>query len=490
MANSNKIKLNFVFKIIYQIVAILVPLITTPYLARVLGATELGNYGYTYSIMIYFGLVAVFGFNIYGRREIAKVRDDINKTSKVFFEIMIAKAIPTIASISLYVLLAVLYKEYTILLFAFAPFLLYHLFDVTFLVQGDENFKFVTLRDLLIKVVTIVLIFILVKKPEDVWIYALIIAATQLVSGLLMLSYLRKRIVKVPFNSLKIGIHLKKSLMFLVPAFASSVFLYVDKIMIKLITASSEQVAFYEESIKIITMLTGLTTSLANVIEPRNANEIAKGNIEQAKTNILKGVNYSMVVCLPMLAGLMCVAPIFCPIFFGDGFEDVIPILRIMCILIPLISINEMIGTAYLIPSGKEKIFTRIILICALVNIALNFLFVYFFGAIGAAISTAISEGCKTVILLWYVRKEIDLLSMLKRMTKKIIAVAIMFAIVFPMSYISTGTILSLIAIVVSGIVVFFGVEFSINIKNLTINHGHLNIFFRSTINNIINNII
>ncbi len=469
MNNSGKIKLNFVFKLIYQVVAILVPLVTTPYLARVLGAHELGNYGYAYSIMVYFGLAAVFGFNIYGRREIAKVRDDKKKTSTVFFELMIAKSIPAVISILLFVVLALFYKEYSILLLSLIPFLVYHLFDITFLVQGDENFKFITFRDLAVKAATIVLIFVLIKKPEDVWIYALIISITQLLSGLCMLPYLRKRIVKVPLKKLKIFIHLRKTLMFLVPAFASAVFLYADKIMIRLITGMPEQVAFYEESIKIITMLTGITTSLVNVIEPRNANEIANKNIDQAKSNVVKGLNYSMVVCLPMLAGLICVAPIFCPIFFGEGFDDVIPILQIMCILIPLITINEMLGTAYLIPSGREKIFTNIILICALINIALNFLFVYFFGALGAAISTAISELCKMVIIVWIVRKEFNFMEILKNSSKKIISTVLMLTFVLPMSIISVGSVISFVAIILSGIVIFFASEFVLQDKEFMV---------------------
>ena len=465
MNSSSKIKLNFVLKLIYQFVAILVPLITTPYLARVLGATQLGNYGYTYSIMIYFGLAAVFGFNIYGRREIAKVRDDKYQTSKVFFEIMIAKAIPSVISIGLYVLLAVLYKEFSILLYAFLPCLLYHLLDITFLVQGDENFKFVTLRDLLIKVSTIVLIFVLVKRPEDVWIYAVIVSGTQLVSGIAMISYLRNRIQKVAFKELKVFIHLKKAIMFLVPAVAASVFLYVDKIMIKLITGSSEEVAYYEEAIKIITMLTGITTSLCNVIEPRNAYEFANNNPEQAKTNVVKGITYSMVVCLPMLTGLICVAPIFVPIFFGPGFDTVSPILQILCILIPLISITEMIGTAYLIPSGREKLFTRIILISAGVNIALNFLFIWLMGAIGAAIGTIVSELVKATMLLVLIRKELKFKELIISLTKKIASTVVMLMFVLPMSILSNGSTISLIAIVLAGIILFFGVEYILQDK-------------------------
>lgn len=469
MSKNKRIKFNFYYKLIYQIVAILVPLITTPYLARVLGAIELGNYGYTYSIMIYFGLFAVFGFNIYGRREMAKVRDDKKLASKTFYEIFLARSIPTIISIIGFVFLAIFYKEYSILFFALIPHLFYHLFDLTFVIQGDENFKYVTFRELGVKITSIVLIFLFIKKPSDVWIYALIISSTTLVSAFAMAPYLKKRFVKVPFKSLVVLPHLKRSAVFLIPAFATSVFLFIDKIMIKLISGSSEQVAFYEESIKIVTMLTGITTALANVIEPRNAHEIAEGHIDVAKDNTIKGINYSMFICFPMAIGLFAVCGIFCPIFFGDGFEDVVPILRIMCILIPITSLNELLGTTYVIATNREKAYSSIILICAFLNIALNFLFIYLFSALGAAIGTVISEVVKSMILILYLRKELRFSIVAKNMMKKVISCLAIAAFAIPMAVLANGSILSLVIITIVGILIFIAFEMILKDKEFEI---------------------
>ena len=161
-----------------------------------------------------------------------------------------------------------------------------------------------------------------------------------------------------------------------------------------------------------------------------------------------------------MLGGLICVAPIFTPIFFGPGFGTVSPILQVLCILIPLISITEMIGVAYLIPSGREKIFTRIILVCSLLNVVLNVGFIYMFGAFGAAIGTAISELAKAIIAIFVVRKELKFKEILKKLTKKIISTGVMIGFVLPMSILSTGSTLSLIAIILSGVIVFFVTEY------------------------------
>ena len=452
---KNRIKTNFYFKLAYQIVAVLVPLLTTPYLTRTLGATELGNYGYAYSILTYFTIAAVFGFNIYGRREIAKVRDDKTSTSKLFFEIMFSKGITSVISIVAFVFLSIFYREYTILLLSLMPFLVYNLIDITFLIQGDENFQFVTIRDLMVKTISIVLIFVLVKQPDDVWVYAVILSSTSFLSMVAMYPYLKKRIERVPLKGLKVLYHLKKSSTFLIPVFATSVFLYIDKIMIKLITGSSEQVAFYEEAIKIITMLTGITTALANVIEPRNANEFAKGNLVAVKENTTKGINFSILICLPIAVGIAVIAPVFCPIFFGPGFDPVIPILQIMSCLVPVLSLNELLGTTYLIPCNKEKVYSRIILIGTLVNVLTNILFIYLFGCLGAAICTVFSEIVKFAIIDTYLRKEFGFIGIVKNNFKKIVAIIIMFLLIFPISFLSNGSIRSLIGIVLIGMLSF-----------------------------------
>ena len=196
------LKKNYIFTAFYQLVAILVPIITTPYLARILGSSGLGQYGYVQGIYNYFFIFAVLGFNLYGQREIARHRDKQDK-SKVFWEIMIAKSIPSILAILIYIsffVFNVLESKYIPIFLCFLPALTTTLFDVTFLLKGDEEFKFITIRDLIVKIVGTLAIFLFVKKSSDVWIYALCYGAITFFSVLTLLTYAKRHIKHVPFK--------------------------------------------------------------------------------------------------------------------------------------------------------------------------------------------------------------------------------------------------------------------------------------------------
>ena len=462
MNKSPSLKRNFIFKVFYQVTAILVPLVTTPYLARVLGAGALGDYGYTYSIMTYFGLIAVFGFNVYGRREIARTRDNTQDKSKVFWEIMFAKAIPISTAIIAYLLVSMLAfnSYYWPLLFALAPSLVYHLFDTTFLPQGEENFQTVALRDFVIKLASVVCIFVFVHSPDDVWIYALAVSGSGFLSAFFMMLYARKRIARVPVKELRVFGHLKRSARFIIPTMAASIFLYIDKIMIQLITGSSVQVAYYEEALKIIVLMSGIVTSIGNVIEPRNANELKNNNYRGAKENILSGARYSFMLAIPMMLGIIAIAPIFCPIFFGEGFEGVTPILRIMAPLFILNVMNDLLGYEFLMPAGKEKTYSIIVLISAVVNIGLNCLFIYLFGALGASIGTLVSEAVKLVLLFYVSRRELSAYQFTGGLIKKLIAAGVMFIMIFSIVYFSSNSIIVLAGTTIFGACVYASMLF------------------------------
>lgn len=460
---------NYFYTALYQVVAILVPLITTPYLARVLGAEGIGQYGYSYSLLSLTRLFAVLGFNIYGQREIAKCRNDTHAKSVVFWEIMIAKSIPFAISFVFYCLLASTFVEskYSILLWCFLPNLISYLFDVTFLLQGDESFKTISIRDLIAKAIGIVCIFAFVKKQSDVWIYALSYGLTTFISVATLVFYAGKQIKKVPFSEIKPFRHFKHAIMLFIPTIAASTFTIIDKGMIQWITKDDFEVGYYEESQKIITLLFGLISSIGTVMSPRNSQIYASGDFEKLKQNINKSISFSLFLALPLSLGLIAISKVFVPVFFGSGYDKTNVLLCIMSPIIIVMALTNVLGIQYLIPIGKEWKYTLAIIVSAIVNITVNIPLIYFFGSIGAAIGSLVSEMTSAVILLFVCRKIISLKNILAKAWKNIFSAIIMFLIVYKTSLITVHSISHLFLLIFDGIVVYFGVNYLLKDKNV-----------------------
>ena len=187
-----KIIKNYIYNFSYQIFLMIVPIVTMPYIARVLGPEELGINSYTYSISYYFILISVVGLTTYGQREIAYVRDDTDKLNKIFWEIEILSIITTIFSFSLYVVYIFSFGQYETYLWAYSIAIIANVFDISWLLTGLEKFGVLSLRNLLIKILMLILIFSFVKSKDDLFLYIVINTAGTLVSNLTLWPYIRK----------------------------------------------------------------------------------------------------------------------------------------------------------------------------------------------------------------------------------------------------------------------------------------------------------
>ena len=475
MGKQKSVVKNYGYNLIYQIFLIVTPFITTPYIARVLGAAGVGKYSFTFSIVSYFTLFAALGFGYYAQREIARAGEDKSKVSRIFWEIFILRLFSVGFVLAVYIALAFfnVYGEYTELIWIFSVNIIVIALDVSFVFQGREEFGFIATVNIIVKVIGIASVFLFVKEASDVSVYALCNTAALIISTLLLWIKIPKVLVKVNAKELEVYKHLKPALRLFIPTVAISVYTLLDRILVGLIVPGTiEKVledgttvvmkisdienGFYEQAVKITKMALTVVTALGTIMIPRNSKEVASGNMEAFKFNIEKSTKFVFFIGIPIMFGLIAVSSNFAPWFFGDGYEKVPSLIKIFSAIILIIGISNVLGLQYLIPLGEDKKFTIAICCGALINFALNMVLIYYFQSYGAAIASVIAESVVTGIMLFYVRKDIKLSVILKNMVKPLIGGVIMFVPVYILAtVVFTPSILHTLISIAAGFVIY-----------------------------------
>lgn len=443
---------NYIYNLIYQILAMVVPLITTPYLSRALGAEAIGIYSYTYSTMTYFLLIGMLGSTLYAQREIAYVQNNEKERSKIFFEIIIMRFITIGISTILFYLKFGINSEYAIYYRIFVLEFIATMLDTGWFFQGMEEFKKIILRNIIIKFTSIILIFVLVKTPEDlskyIWIYVL---STFLGSSAIIV-YLKNYIVKVKIKELNIKRHMKPTIILLIPQIATQIYTVLDRVMIGNITGDMYEVGFYEQAQKIIKLLLTVLTSLGTIMLPRIANEFANGKNDNIQKYIKNSFNYIFFIGIPMIFGIISVSKEFVPIFYGDGYERVGILLNLLSILVLLSGMTDILGIQYLLPTKKQKQYNISIIIGAVTNVVLNIILIRHFRSVGACIATIIAELSIFIVQSIYVRKTIDIKKYIILSKNYIISGIVMFIACSLINIINTSEIILLIIKVLVGV--------------------------------------
>lgn len=395
------IKKNLFLSTIYQILLLITPLITTPYISRVLGASGIGIYSYTYSIEIYFSMFAALGTVSYGAREIARNRNDRMQRSRLFWEIELLTILTTIICLIAWGIWILFNEKYRLYYELLTFYLLATMFDISWFYTGIEQFKYIVMQNILFKLVGIAAIFIFVRKKDDVAAYIAIMSLTMLLGNMSMWIYLPKFVGRVKIENLKILPHLKETFIYFIPAIATSMYTVLDKTLIGAITQNVNENGYYEQATKIINICKTVTfTALNSVLGARSAFLYAEKKIEEIKIKINQSIDYILFMGMGICFGLIGVSHRFVPFFFGFGYEKVIPLLILLSPLVIIIGISNCLGTQYYIPAGLRKQSARYIIIGSAVNLMLNLLLIPLFGSYGAAVSTLMAEIAITVMYM------------------------------------------------------------------------------------------
>lgn len=420
---------NYLYNTVYQIFVLLVPLVTIPYISRVLGPSGVGLNTLTSSTIQYFVLLANLGLTWYGQREIAYHREDKEELSKTFWEIETLSICSTFVSLIFFFIFMLLNNSYHIYYLAQGVLILASATDISWFFMGLENFKITVLRNFLFKIISVFLIFLLVKNRGDLLQYILILTLTTLFGNLSLWPYLKHTVERVNFRSFNLRKHILPTFALFIPQIAINVYTVLNKIMLGHMVSISAS-GFYDSSDKIIRMLLTLVTAFTTVMMPHVANAFVKGKKKQVHNMLNDGLCFALIVSFPILTMINSVAEKFVPWFFGEKFSPVIEIMSIESFAIVPIACAAIIGGQYLVPLNHNKEYTFSIVFGAVVNIAINLPLIRLFQANGAAFSTIISEATVAITQIIVVRKIINWNRIFATITKVIIASGIMFVVV------------------------------------------------------------
>lgn len=426
----SKIKKNYIYNVLYQVLLVIIPLITIPYLSRTLGPSGIGTVSFAESIVSYFVLFANLGINIYGQREISYAQDDKSRRSIVFYNVFITKLIISLVVLFVYALcyFTVLHSIVYLIL---SLQIISVIFDITWFFQGIEEFDKIVIRNTIIKLLNIIFIYTLVKGKNSVIIYCISVALFPLLGFLSLWPNLSTYLDRIDLSKINIANVLKVSLTLFLPTIAIQVYTVLDKTMIGIITKDALENGYYEQSIKISRSLLMLITALSTVVIPRVGYYYDKNDHNMVKEILYRSYRFVFMMSIPMCFGLYFVSYNFIPWFLGAGFDKSIILVQIFSLLIICISLSNVTGMQYFVPTEQQTKLTISVCIGAAVNFMLNCLLIPNFKSIGAAVASVIAEAIITIVQFILAKDYISIYKILKNATKYLISGIVMLIILF-----------------------------------------------------------
>ena len=448
---------NYIYNMVYQVLTLVLPLITTPYLSRVLGAEGIGIYGYTFSVVTYFVLFGSLGVALYGQREIAYAGEDKEKRKKIFIEVNIFRwitiAIATIIYFFVFMRNNTYQVYYRILLFE----LFAAAFDISWFFQGMEEFKKTVIRNVLVRICSVALVFLIVKTKEDLAKFVLIYSLADFIGNLSLWLYLPKYTDGVKVKNIEVWKHVVPILMLFIPQIANQVYKILDTTMIGKLVIDKSETGYYEQSQKVIRLLLTIVTSLGVVMIPRMASTFASGDKEKVNEYMKMSFKFVFFLSFPLMFGIVSISKSFVPLFFGEGYDKVILLIAIMSPILVLMGIANVVGTQYLLPTKRQKEYTISVTIGVIVNFFLNYYLIKNFAAIGAAIATVLSQLVVDIVQLTYIRKDINIINMIGLSWKYLVSGIIMYGFCMITSLVvDRGYVFEIASQVIVGIIVYF----------------------------------
>lgn len=452
------IKLNYIYNVSYQILTLITPLITAPYLSRVLKVDGIGAYSYTYSLVSYFIMFAALGTVNYGNREISYLQDDRTRRTRTFWEIELLSMISVSVCLCAYLIFTLAFPHTQLkqqLLLIESIYLISIAADITWLFQGMEEFGKIVGRNVIFKIINIIFIFTAVRTQKDLLIYVAGICLLELFANISIWFYLPQYVDRPRLGELHPFSHFRATLILFVPTIATTIYTALDKTMLNSITGSMTENGYYEQAGKIYKMMLMVVTSLGTVMLPRIGKCFSENKKDEVKQLLYKSFQFVWFIGLPLCFGLIGIARNFSPWFFGDGYEKVPYLLMIMAFLLPVIGLSNVIGIQYLVTTKRENLLTRSVCIGAIANFFLNLLLIPYLYSYGAAIASVISEVLITAIQFWFIRHEMSIPKIFSLSWKYLFASISMLVILLLLDQKMSVSFLSTVIMICIGFVIY-----------------------------------
>ena len=456
MAQKNSLRSNFFYSFVYQMLELILPLITAPYIARVLGANSLGIYSTTHSFAQYFYLFAMLGVKNYGNRAIARVRDNKKDLSRTFWEIYLFQLMSATVMLILYLLYCLMIcKEYTTIYVLQIIYVASGLVDINWLCFGLEKFKLSTIRGAIIRIASTIAIFTCVKSREDLGLYTMIIAASIFLSCVAIWPFVIKHINFVCPSWRGIKKHIKPNLILFWPVIAVSLYNLMDKLMLGYFSAN-EEVAYYSNAEKIVQIPNTIILALDNVIMPRMANlyekESNSSKIHYLMDNVMM---FATFLAAAMAFGVAGISDIFAPWFYGNEFMRCGYFIFLLSPIIIFRGWAGVLRTQFLIPAGRDKIYVTSLTAGAIVNLAINTILIPKMSGVGAIIGTLTAEFVVCFVQFFCCRKDVNIKQYLVDGFSFCAVGGIMFFVVKALSNVNESALLNMVVQIVVGSVTY-----------------------------------
>lgn len=448
---EKSLKKNFVYNFLYQLLAIVVPLITSPYLARTLGAENIGIASWTNSIVFYFGMFIVLGVENYGNREIAYVRASRVERSKKFWSIYACQLINFIVVLLIYFFyINAIAKDYKVIFVILTMSLLTKGLDIAWFFSGMEEFKVTVVRNSIVKIVTLISIFLFVRNTNDLQKYVTINAVGALIGQMTLWPNVKKHIDFYLPQKDEVIKNIKPLWILFIPVLAISVFTYMDKYMIGRLS-SVVQNGYYENADKIISVPKAFITTIGTVMLPRTAHLLSSNRIDESKHYIELSMAYTVMIGSALAFGIAAVADNFSVVFWGKEFRTCGLLIQGLAPAVLFSVIGSVIRSQFLIPNARDKEYTVSLIAGAIVNFCINLIMIPKVGAFGAVVGTICSEIVLMSIQLFYVHKELPLKQYCQNCYVFVFSGMVMYVVVYALKKKFSSTILSLFVLVMIG---------------------------------------
>lgn len=450
---------NSIYNIIYRLLNVLFPLITATYVSRILLPEGVGIIASANNIAIYFALVAALGLPTYGVKKIAEAKDREN-VSKIFSELFLINCFSTLICTILYYCM-IFSTEYFCgkrLLYVIVGLqIFFNIINVDWFYQGKEEFKYIMIRSMVVKIMSLTAVFIFVKSSDDYIFYALIQIVAKVANYIFNIINLRKY-VDFRFKNLDIQCHMKPIFTLLAASIAIEVYTIADTTMLTMMCGEAA-VGYYENARKSIDVVRAIVTAMSAVFLPRLSYYYASGEIIEFKKLIIKGFKILAFLSVPAMMGLYLLSGNLVTILFGESFYGSIVTVKILSISIVTVAFSNFIGYQILVTVGKEKVMFISTLVGALVNVIANVLMIRLFQHNGAALSSVMTEFLVTIIQVISVKKVISIKGESKFIRDAIISTALMSIVVCSIKFIFASIIWELILSSVIGFAIYMVVN-------------------------------
>ena len=451
----SSIKKNLGYQTMYQLLATALPLLTTPYLSRVLGAEQVGVFSYTHSVVTYFSLFAMLGTINYGTRSIADVRNDEKQCGKTFWGIFSLQMIACLISLSAYgIYLFFFCKKNQFIALIQGIALLSCLLDISWLYFGLEKFKITVIRNTAIKLCSVALIFLLVRTREHLWIYTLLMTGSSMIGQFFLWKNLPEFCKRVKISPRDITQHIRPNIVLFIPLISVSVYHVMDKTMLGILSSEAES-GYYYCADKLINIPISLINGIGTVLLPRISYLIRQGKGKDADEFIKLSLEGVILSSVALSFGIFSVADEFIPLFFGSEFTSSILIAKVLAPVLIIKGVSNTIRTEYLVPYHWESKYTASVIAGSVTNIIANCLLIPRFAGAGAAAGTLIAEAVSCGFQIAVISKQLDLKkTLLNGLVYVLIGACMVFCVRMVVS-LCTNTIISLLSGILSGAIIF-----------------------------------